>query len=605
MKSTTGAILHAKVPAIIAATLCGILPAVKGAKDLQVPRACYGGQDVHLAIAWTGDQLKLCRDLGPRVVHGFRSVDPIGEDGERCAPHRAIGALVVYDDGGERCEKAIVWGEPKADAKGRTSFYLLKRGHAIAENLNRANDDLFVVWSNEKDHYPVALGCGRYSFQVPPGHHLPELAPIAESVKILHVKTSLVRMAIALKYLPGAQGIQVSVPPSEEVRASVSWGSGNPYAALAAEAPFLVLGFKSCEPIGGKTINGRTINIRGARISWETSDGQRSSFDLAWYGPGSAPGNIPRGWVMAKRCNGNWLEIAANDRYRADPKLRYQRISQAQIDELIAHTRKCAASYAAEEAEYKRAVSPVEEQNELGEDYPRSDLAEVTPQVPKTGDELYLNSGAFKNHERWILMRLPATRGVLRAQSERASPVPAHMIDDAIIFLTRLALCEINPRSRDHNDDQILPGKNSVSIANKVQDSMEQISSVEVTKEPQLAPAQRRKITQILLANRLASDSDCSFMAPGWCDAHLDFLAPDVVDATRKIRESLGLELVDDAAAANRELGKLLTEAADLRATAKAAIETIGTIHDRIDEISRWLADPSGKYPAQPIAFCA
>ena len=127
----------------------------------------------------------------------------------------------------------------------------------------------------------------------------------------------------------------------------------------------------------------------------------------------------------------------------------------------------------------------------------------------------------------------------------------------------------------------------------------------DVIGEPQLTPAQRRKIAQILLANRLASDSDCSFMAPGWCDAHLDFLAPNVVDATRKIRESLGLELVDDAAAANRELGKLLTEAADLRATAKAAIETIGTIHDRIDEISRWLADPSGKYPAQPIAFCA
>lgn len=509
MKSTTGSILHAKVPAIIAATLCGILPAVKGAKDLQVPRACYGSQDVHLAIAWTGDQLKLCRDLGPRVVHGFRSVDPIGEDGLRCAPHRAIGALVKYDDGGERCEKAIVWGEPKDYAVGRTSFYLLKRGHAIAENLNRANDDRFVVWSNEKDHYPVTLGCSRYSFQVPPGHHLPELAPIAESVKILHVKTSLVRMAIALKYLPGASGIQISVvPPSEEVRASVSYGSGNPYAAIAAEAPFLVLGFKSCEPIGGKAINGGKINIRGARISWETSDGQCSSFDLAWYGPGSAPGNIPRGWVMAKRCNGNWLEIAANDRYRADPKLRYQRISQAQIDELIAHTRKCAASYAAEEAEYKLArPQAVEEQNDLGEDY-------------------------------------------------------------------------------QHNN----PAKHA-------------ISSVEVTEEPQLTPAQRREIARILLAN-----VESNFMKPGWVadDEHkLNFLAPGVRDPIKQVRESLGLQLMPDHVAANVEIARLLDEAAKLRVAIRTSSDALSPLLARLEDLTRWLADPSGKYPAQPVAFAS
>ena len=530
MKKTPGSVLHAKVPAIIAAALCGILPPRKGADELKVPRApCFADEDVHLAVSWTGDQFDACHDLGQKVIEGFISATPIDKWGDACPKHRAIGAAISYKVNGEPCTRLITWSDAAPAAKNRAGMFFLKRGHAVASRYPLV-EDRFVAWPDCRQQYPVGVTPGRYSFQAPPTDHFtvaeskasdqvreeqgftPRTEPsevqpanfdAKDDAKILHVKTSLVRMAIAIGLIPGQgrpgrkRNAAIVLPANVacddlEAMASISWNAGgNPYRGVSEEAARLVAGFKDCKPIGGRERGGRTIDAHGIRIRWaEQGDAAMHHVDLTWWGRNGS-GNLPGGWVLAKRVDGDWQPLAPQDRYRADPKLRYSRLSRSEIDERVAHSRHCAS-------EPESVHSPLR----------GSDLREP-----------------------------------------------------------------------------------------------EQVAAIERVAPFEPTPLQRRKIASLLLANRATSDSD--FMAPGWRDAQLDFLAPDVVDATRTIRESLGLELMPEINAANEEIAKLLTEAAGLRATAKAAIETIGTIHDRIDEISRWLANPVGDYPAQPIAFAS
>lgn len=551
MKKTPESVLHAKVPAIVAAALCGILPPRKDADELKVPRApCFADENVHLAISWTGDHFEACRDLGPKVVEGFISATPIDRWGDACPKHRAIGAAIAYKVNGENCTRLITWDGAAPGAKNRTGMFFLRCGHAVASRYPLV-EDRFVAWPDCRQQYAVKVTPGRYSFQVPPADHFTvaeskasdqvreeqsftprtepsEVQPAkfeagikAKPDGILHVKTSLIRMAIAIGLVPGKKRSAAIVLPANavledlEAMASISWNAGgNPYRGVAEEASRLVAGFKGCEPIGGRGRVGRTIDAHGIRIRWaEQGDAAMHHVDLTWWGRNGSAGNLPRGWVLARYSGGDWTPIAPMDRYRADSKpTRFVRIPKSTIDEMVAHARECAAE-------------------------PES-----------TGS-------ALRGPD---LSKFPPDHGL--------GPTMGQLADEMVA--ARLA--------------------------------------------QQMTPAQRRSIAAMLLKNRqpvelgeatVADAGDPQRMIHGWRDESIAFLAPHVPGAVQEVRESLGLELVPDAMAANLELSQLLADCGKLRATAEAAIATIGSIHDRIDEISRWLANPVGDYPARPIAF--
>lgn len=547
-----GEVLHAKVPAILAAVLCGFLPGVDNADDLKVPRTGkHRSESCYLAIGWSCNQYDAAVYFAPRVVVGFLEISPVGADGLPCNSHVAIGALVSYSSPGAKVDEGvkrvvIAWGRMDGHldsgiGKGFSAVHFLPIGHVIASK--GANARRFMPWS-ESAFYAAPNGPGRYSyapaaFQRPksggftPREEVSEVktAKFEEQLRhsmdrgILHVKTSLVRMAIAIGLLPKQGSKAPIVLPANaisagcdnvEARASIVWGSGSPYREVVEEATRLVAGFLRCEPIGGRQSGDNVINVRGVRIYWKEGSSQNYA-DLMWYGENGSVGNLPRGWVLARCAGSEWAPLAPCDRYRAPPKsTRYTWIPRSEVDAMVAHARKCA-------------------------------------EEPKSA---------------WSPLRGP----------------------------------DLKPRTTD-------------AIAE--QEAAPRISWAELGDEPIATPAQRRSIIAMLLANRkivpineVEKSKDkvfagTSLMMAGWRDEQIGFLAPGVPNAVKEIREYLGLELMSDEAAAQEEMATLLGECAKIRGIAERAIVDLERLHSRIDEISRWLADPSAPFPAQPVAFAS